>query len=165
MNATRRKTRDEVGLLGEDSAARIKRTLTVVPNTALDLYIPVPGCTFRGGNLIIIDYLRCKLWPINVFFRSRRIEKVTDSESNLLFRPQNNYFISFFLFTVCPSMNHLLSMPHRSIWKCTVCEFHSYTLMNSCCCGWWSGFYRGRFEVHVWPLSAGEESVPKEPQR
>lgn len=67
MNATRRKTRDEVGLLGEDSAARIKRTLTVVPNAPLDLYIPVPGCTFKGGNLIIIDYLRCQLWPINVF--------------------------------------------------------------------------------------------------
>lgn len=67
MNATRRKTRDEVGLLGEDSAARIKRTLTVVPNAPVDLYIPVPGCTFKGGNLIIIDYLRCQLWPINVF--------------------------------------------------------------------------------------------------
>lgn len=138
MNATRRKTRDEVGLLGEDSAARIKRTLTVVPNAPLDLYIPVPGCTFKGGNLIIIDYLRCQLWPINVFvfFRSRRIEKVTDSESKFLFKPQKFFlFFLFFLFTVCPSMNHLLSMPHQSIWKYTVCEFHSYTVMNSCCCG------------------------------
>lgn len=34
------------------SAARIKSTLTAVPNTALDLYILVPGRIFRGGNLL-----------------------------------------------------------------------------------------------------------------
>lgn len=34
----------------------------------------------------------------------------------------------------------------------------------SCHCGWRSGFYRGGFEVHIRPLSAWEESLPKEPK-
>lgn len=52
----------ELGLSCKDSAARIKRTLTVVPNAALDLYILVD----TGSRLhlysrepISIDYLKC----------------------------------------------------------------------------------------------------------
>lgn len=73
--------------LGKDSAARTKRTLTVMPNAALDFYVLVPGCTFRGGNL----------------------SKKNDC------------------FCVSPSMNHLLSMSHQTIWEYTACELHSYT--------------------------------------
>lgn len=40
----------ELGLSCKDSAAGIKRTLTVVPNAVLDLHTLVPGCTFRGRN-------------------------------------------------------------------------------------------------------------------
>lgn len=42
----------EVGLSCKDSAARIKRTLTVEPKAALDLNTLVPGRTFKAGNLL-----------------------------------------------------------------------------------------------------------------
>lgn len=81
MNETRhmREASDslELGLPCKDSAARIKRTLTVVPNAASDLHTPVPGRTFRGDETIIIDNLTFRLWLINVCASYRGIGKVT----------------------------------------------------------------------------------------
>lgn len=161
MNETRhmREASDslELGLPCKDSAARIKRTLTVVPNAASDLHTPVPGRTFRGDETIVIDNLTCRLWLINVCASYRGIGRARRS----LWGHEN--VTVFDLVWVLP-INHLLIRAYGNI----LCVDYSHVL-------WWAAaaelmiwlfffFYRGWFEVHIRPFPAWEENIPEEPQ-
>lgn len=132
MNETRhmREASDslELGLPCKDSAARIKRMLTVVPNAASDLHTPVPGRTFRGDETIVIDNLTCRLWLINVCASYRGIGRARRS----LWGHEN--VTVFDLVWVLP-INHLLIRAYGNI----LCVDYSHVL-------WWAA----AAELMIW---------------